>query len=174
MTAPWTLLSENLQYDGYRKISRRVYQLPDGRDDVYEIQLEPEVVAILAMTPDRRFLMVKQFRPGPGATLVELPGGRVEPGEEPSAAARRELMEETGCEGDLHFLAETFQGAVSTMRLYCFVATNCRRVNSPQPDTNEFFEGVELSLEEFRALLRSGQLTDVAAGYLGLDYLGLL
>jgi ADP-ribose pyrophosphatase len=174
MTAPWILLNEKLQYDGYRKIAHRNYRLPDGRDEVFEIALDPQVVTILAITPDRRVILAKQFRPGPGTMLSELPGGKVEPGEEPRAAAHRELLEETGCEGDLHLIAETFQGAYSTMRRYNFVALNCRRVNNPRPDENEFIEGVELSLEDFRALLRSGQLTDVATGYLGLDFLGLL
>jgi ADP-ribose pyrophosphatase len=174
MTIPWTILDEKLQYDGYRKIIRRRYQFPDGREDVFDLTLDPEVVAILALTPEQRVLLAKQFRPGPSAVLYEVPGGRVETGEDPLAAARRELLEETGYEGDLHMVVETPYGAISTMRRYNFVALNCRKVGQPHPDSGEFIELMDVSLDEFRAILRSGMLTDVGTGYLGLDYLGLL
>lgn len=174
MTLTWTLLDERLQYDGYRKITRRSYIMPDGSAADFEIRLEPLVATIFALTPDRRVLLAEQFRPGPGATLRELPGGAFEAGESPEAAARRELREETGCEGELHFVGETFSGAYSTMRHYNFVALNCRKVSEPCLDDHEFINVVEITLDEFRALLRAGQLTDVATGYLCLDYLGLL
>ncbi|SDB72299.1 NUDIX hydrolase [Belnapia rosea] len=54
-------------------------------------------VNVVALTPDSRLLLVRQFRPGAGAAVLELPGGMVEPGEgDPVAAARREFAEETG------------------------------------------------------------------------------
>lgn len=174
MTASWTLLGETLQYNGYRKIARRTYRLPDGRDGDFEIRLEPLVVTILALTPDQHVLLAKQFRPGPGETLLELPGGAVEPGEDSEEAARRELMEETGYAGALLFVGETFRGAYTTMRQHNFVALNCQKINEPRLDAYEFIEVVEMPLAEFRAHLRSGQLTDVATGYLGLDFLGCL
>ena len=54
------------------------------------------------------------------------------------------------------------------------VATNCEKVAEPQNDENEPVEVVLLSINEFRELLRSGKMTDVEVGYLGLDYLQLL
>lgn len=173
MAAPWVRISEEMVHEGYRKVERRVYLLPDGRAADFEIHLDPQVVAILALTPDRRVILAKQYRPGPERMLVEMPGGGIEPGETPEAAARRELLEETGFEGELAYVAENLYG-YSTMLQHNFVATNCRRVAQPRPDSNEFIDVVEISLDEFRNLLRSGQMTDVATGYLGLDYLGLL
>lgn len=174
MAAPWIRLSEEVIHEGYRKVARRVYQLPDGRAADYEIHMDPQVVAILALTADQRVILAKQYRPGPEKMLAEVPGGGVEQGELPEAAAQRELLEETGYTGDMQYVAESYPGGYSTMQQYNFVATNCRRVAQPRLDANEFIDVVELPLEDFRALLRSGQLTDVATGYLGLDFLGLL
>ena len=60
------------------------------------------------------------------------------------------------------------------MDRYCFVATDCEKVGEPQNTATEVTEVVLMPLDEFRAHLRSGRLTDVTTGYLGLDYLGLL
>lgn len=174
MAAPWVCLNEKIVYDGYRKIARRTYQLPNGSAADFEIRIEPRVVAVLAITEQHNVVLARQYRPGPGRLLLELPGGGVEPGETPEQAARRELLEETGCEGDLHFVAESFSGAYSTMQRFNFVALGCHRIALPKPDEQEFIEVVELPMDDFRVLLRSGELTDVATGYLGLDFLGML
>jgi ADP-ribose pyrophosphatase len=174
MSAPWMVLEEQLVHDGYRKIARRTYRLPDGGAADFEIRLEPRVVAILALDEARQVILARQYRPGPDRILLEIPGGGVEPGETPEQAARRELLEETGCEGDLRFIGESLSGAYTTMLRFNFVALNCRGVGRIKPDPLEFIEVVRVSLDDFRALLRSGQLSDVATGYMGLDFLGLL
>jgi ADP-ribose pyrophosphatase len=174
MMHAWMQLDEELVYDGYRKIVRRNYQFPDGHTAAFEIKVEPLVVTIMAVTSEQTVVLAKQYRPGPGQVYLELPGGGVEPGEAPEAAARRELLEETGYAGDLHFIAEGPSGAYSTMRRYHFAALDCHKVADAHTDADELIDVVEFSLEDFRALLRSGQLTDVATGYLGLDFLGLL
>jgi ADP-ribose pyrophosphatase len=174
MNEPWVRLNEQTVYDGYRKIARRTYRLPDGAAADFEIHLEPRVVTILAFTPQQKAILARQYRPGPDRFLLELPGGAVETGETTEQAARRELMEETGCEGELHFVGESMRGAYTTMINCNYVALNCRRHSDPRPDAHEFIDVVELPLDDFRVLLRSGQLTDVACGYLGLDFLGWL
>ncbi len=54
------------------------------------------------------------------------------------------------------------------------MAKNCKKVKEPKREFDEFMEIVEMSLEEFREHLRSGQLSDVELGYLALDHLKLL
>lgn len=170
----WKRLDERVVYSGYRKLARRLYEFPDGRTADFEIRLEGLVVCILPITDAQTVILARQFRPGPERVLVELPGGGMEPGEAPEAAARRELLEETGYAGELHFTGETVNGAYSTMRRYNYVALHCKQVSQPKPDAEEFIEVVEMPLPAFRDHLRSGALTDVATGYLGLDYLGWL
>ena len=65
-----------------------------------EVVRHPGAVAIVAVTPQRRLVMVRQYRYAAGRFLLEIPAGTLEPGESPEDTARRELREETGYSAD--------------------------------------------------------------------------
>ena len=67
--------------------------------DFYVVDLA-DAVNVIAVTPDRRLVLVRQFRAGSNADSLEPPGGLLEPDEDPGIAGARELMEETGYAGD--------------------------------------------------------------------------
>ena len=140
----------------------------------FDIKQEGPVVCILALTKDNNVILAKQFRPGPEKVLLELPGGAVDPGETPEQSAKREFLEETGYTGNFQFVGTSLDCAYSTMIRYNFVATDCYRKREQNLEDNEFAEVIEMPLADFRKHLRSGQLTDIETGYLGLDYLKLL
>ena len=73
-------------------------ELPNGKQSKREIIKHPGAVAILAVTDDNKIVMVEQFRKALERTIVEIPAGKLEKGEEPALCARRELEEETGYE----------------------------------------------------------------------------
>lgn len=156
----------------YLRIDSVIFKLPDGTESDFYIKKEGPAVATVAITKDQKVILVKQYRPGPEETLLELPGGYVDPNEKPEKAAGRELLEETGYRGKLQFVTTCFDDAYSTRRRYCFVATECQKVGEPRKEEQGFVE--LLSLKDFRKLLRSGKMTDVEVGYLGLDFLKLL
>ena len=170
----WQVKHEEVRRLGFRRILERLYQLPDGREVQFDLKLEQHCVAVLAITTDYQVILAKQFRPGPNRILLEMPGGGIEKGESPPDAAARELLEETGYQGDLQFVTSSVDCAYSTMVRFNFVATDCKKISEPTPDENEFLEVVTISLDQFRDLLRSGELSDVESGYLGLDFLGCL
>lgn len=171
----WEELSREMAFQKYsRKIEKVMFKLPDGKESDFYIKREGPAAGVLAITKDQKVILVKQFRPGPEEILSELPGGFVDPNEQPEATMERELMEETGYKGKVKLVTTCFDDAYSTMNRYCFVATDCEKVSEPQTGEHEFIELELVSLEDFRKLLRSGKMTDVEVGYLGLDFLNLL
>lgn len=158
----------------YRKLLTKSFRLSDGSETRYDIKEEGRAVCLLALTPEHSVIMVRQYRPGPELLMLEMPGGGVEPGETPEDAAARELLEETGYEGELHLVGTSLDCAYSTLVRTTFVVKNCRQVAVPAGEGDESGDVVLLSLAEFRAHLRTGQLTDVECGYLALDFLSLL
>jgi ADP-ribose pyrophosphatase len=174
MIESWQLLGEKLVYNGHRKILARTFRLPDGREEVFEIVVSPASAAVLGLTSDQKVVIAKQFRPGQQKVLMELPGGGVDPGGDHRETVEREFLEETGYTGDFTYIGQCYDSAYSTWVRHHYVATNCHKVADQKLDPNENIEVVELPLDEFKALIRSGQLTDAILGYAGLDYLGLL
>lgn len=171
----WEELSREVAFQKYsRKVERVVYRMPDGKESDFYLKREGSATAILALTKDQRVVLVRQFRPGPGEVLNELPGGYVDRDETPEQAAERELLEETGYRGIAELVATAYDCAYSTMNRHCVVVTGCEKVAEKRLDKNEFAEVVLVPLPEFRELLRSGRNTDVEVGYIGLDHLGLL
>ncbi|WP_250847150.1 NUDIX hydrolase [Aquisphaera insulae] len=106
--------------------------------DFYIIHLA-DAVHVVAITPDDQVLLVRQFRAGSGRDSLEIPGGLVDPGEDPCAAGARELAEETGYVGDPPELLSTVWSNPSlvTSRISTVVIRNARPAVAPDPDENE-------------------------------------
>ena len=164
--------------EAYKKYSRRLeavdFRMPDGTVTDFIIDARRPAACIVALTPENQVVMVRQFRPGPQEILDELPGGFVNPNEDPKETARREFREETGYDGEFEFIGTCLDDAYSTMERHCFVARNCKKVGEPQNTSTEQTEVVLLPLQEFRKRLRAGRMTDVEVGYMVLDHLNLL
>jgi len=165
----WKKHGERVVYSGYRTILNRTYTTPDGVRD-FEIKAESDVAVVLALTPGRDVLLVREFRPGIEEWLLELPGGNVDGEEDAVASASRELLEETGFTVTLRHAGAMVDCAYSTRRCHVFVGDDATRLH----DSAEGLEVVLMSIARFREHLRGGQLTDVGAGYRALDALGLL
>lgn len=174
MSIQWKPLHTERVWDGFRVIDRVRYQLPDGKEDYFEIKIERDVVVVLALTAQRTVILTRQYRPGPDALLLELPGGAIDEGETPEVAIARELLEETGYHGTLASVGMTYDDAYSTGRRYAFVATDCEKVQEPDTDEHEHIEVVEMSLPDFIQHIRDGAFTDLGSAVQALLHLGIL
>lgn len=172
----WEEISRENIFSKYKRgIEKRVYRLPHGGEADFYLNSGNDSIACLALTKDKRVILVRQFRPGPAKILLELPGGGFEGTETPEQAMERELLEETGYRGKVQFVASVLPSAYSTYIKNALVATDCEKVGeSKLEDNGEKLEAALVSLDEFREHIRTGQMTDVEISYLCLDYLGLL
>ncbi|MEZ5558851.1 MAG: NUDIX hydrolase [Pseudomonadales bacterium] len=122
-------------------------------------------VNMVALTDDGRSVMVRQYRFGVGYATLETPGGMVDPGEEPLAAARRELLEETGYSGGTW----QYLGAVEPNPAFhdhlChhFLATGVRRTHDQQLSAGEAIEVSLMSEAELSAAVQRGEIRHALA-----------
>lgn len=163
---------------GYLKVATRTYRMPDGETADWDILQGGRTVAMVAITADERVVLVRQFRPGPGRVLLELPGGNVEDGEDVEAAARRELLEETGyCAGKIEIAGQTWLASYATHQRFAVIATGCRQVSpgaglDVHKDALEFLALVLMSRDDFLRHVSAGQLTDTDIAFMCLNRLG--
>jgi ADP-ribose pyrophosphatase len=173
----WEELScENVFSNKYgRGIEKKVFRLPDGKECEFFLNSGNDSVFCLAMTKDKKVILVKQFRPGPAKILLGMPGGGVNSGEDIKIAIERELLEETGYKGKPKFVETVFPGAYAMYKKNFFIVNECEKITEPKSEDNgEVLELILLSLDEFRAHIKTGQMTDIGGAYLCLDQLGLL
>ncbi len=134
-------------------------RLPSGRTSTREVVEHRGAVAIVPVTADGQVLLVRQYRHAAGETLLELPAGTREPGEDPAETARRELAEEIGyAAGTLTELVTYLSSAgYSTERITLFRADGCTPIEGAAVDaTDEGIELVPVPLAEVPALLAPG------------------
>jgi ADP-ribose pyrophosphatase len=120
----WRLVGRRAVPPTWVKVITNRYRLPDGSEADWDLLDEGDSVAVLALTADHTVVLARQYRPGPGRILDELPGGVIDPGESPSDAAGRELLEETGYAGHIEVIGSTWNSARVLYRDWCAIATD--------------------------------------------------
>jgi ADP-ribose pyrophosphatase len=155
-------ISSQTIYDG-RIIRVKVDEvlLPNGKTAKREIVNHQGAVAVMALTDDGKMIAVRQFRKPLERSIVEIPAGKLEPGEDPLTCAIRELEEETGYQADqfTHISSFYTSPGFADELLHLYLATGLKKGES-RPDEDEFVEVMELTLEEAHQLHRSGEIRD--------------
>lgn len=121
----------------------------------------PEWVNVIAVTPDEKIVMVRQFRYGLDAFSLEIPGGVVERGEAPLIAGVRELREETGYAGlPARLLGSVHPNpAIQSNRCHFLLVEQAVPTTSTAWDHDEEIEVSTLPVDEVFSLARTGGIT---------------
>lgn len=154
----------------FRLRKERFQSRQSGKVHDFYVTHLADAVHVVALTPGDEVLLVRQFRAGSGRDSLEIPGGLVDQGEDPCAAAVRELLEETGYAGDPPEFLGTLWSVPSllTSRISTVVIRNVRLTAEPEPDVNEELVIERVPVKEIPRLIREGRIDHalVVAGLL--------
>lgn len=156
------LESEEVYPGGFLRVHRDRVSLPDGQESWREFIRHPGAVVIIPVLDSGELLFERQFRYPLGRVFLELPAGKIDPGEDILATAQRELLEETG-----HVAAHWRHLGVmhpcigySDERIEIFLARGLQQTAQQQLDHNEFLELTALSLADTAQAIQRGEITD--------------
>ena len=155
-------LTEDVMWTGrIFNVNRLRVELPDGRQALRDVVRHPGAVAVVALTDDGRICLVRQYRTSLARVTVEIPAGKLDPGEDPLTCARRELKEETGMEASqMAFLTTiaTSDGFTDEL-IHIYMATGLTFAAS-DPDADEFINVDLVPLGELIDAVLDGRIED--------------
>ena len=136
-------------------------QLPDGGLSTREIVEHSDMVAIVPVDSYGNAILVRQYRKAVEEILLEVPAGGIDVGETPEAAARRELLEETGFTADIIKPLANFYSSPGfcTERGHAFLATELTP-GEAQPEFAESIQVIPVPLNDVPNIIRRGELQD--------------
>ena len=117
-------------------------------------------VNVVAITPEKQMVLIRQWRHGSACDAVEIPGGLVDDGEEPSVAAARELREETGYTADewIDLGSVNPNPALFDNRCHTFLALEAKPTHPQDPDEHEQIEVFLEPMERVKDMVRNEEI----------------
>ena len=137
-------------------------ELPNGKESIREYVKHIGAVCVLPITKDKEAILVSQYRYAIGRMLLEIPAGKLDSkDEDPEAAVRRELREETGAiAGKLTYMGKYFSSpAILDECIYMYLAEDLE-FGETDPDDDEFIEIVKMPLIELADMIARGEIID--------------
>jgi ADP-ribose pyrophosphatase len=136
-------------------------EVADGHRSIREVIVHSGGVVIVALKDKDTILMVKQYRYPLKSVNIELPAGKLEIGENPDEACKRELEEETGYRAkvwkSLGYINTT--PGICTEKLYLYLASDLEFVGE-HPDEGEVIKSYECKLSDVFEMIKNGQIND--------------
>lgn len=163
---PWSVIRENKEYTTpiFNLLQRKMkLEAKDEHNEGNFFVLEaPEWVNVIPITKDNKVILVEQYRYGIEKPTLEIPGGMVDPGEEPLESIKRELVEETGYESlEWNSLGKVSSNpAIMTNYTHLYLAENCEPIASQKPegDQHERINVHLLAMDQFLDYVLDGTI----------------
>ena len=136
-------------------------ELPNGKKAVREIVRHPGAVCVIPVDDDGNVIMIKQFRYPFSQVLLEVPAGKLEKGEDPLEAVKRELEEESGVVAERVEYIGTMYTTVAILdeKIHMYLATGLKYKNA-HPDEDEFLETEKIPLSTLVDMVMDGKIPD--------------
>ena len=136
-------------------------ELPDGKKSVREVVRHPGAVCVIPIDENGDVIMIKQFRYPFEEVLYEIPAGKLEIGEDPYEAAKRELEEETGVNASKIEYIGTMYTTVAILdeKIHMYLATGIT-YKAAHPDEGEFLEVEKIPLSTLVNMVMDGKIPD--------------
>ena len=177
---------EHLVQDEWMDFRKCAYKFPDGTSfEPYYNFSRRDFIVVVPIDEDGNLICVKQFRHGISEVTMEFPAGRIEwknreedgclnvagvmqrrksgfkneDNEEALEAAKRELLEETGCEAKewVHLLTIPEVATLADTYAFVYLAKGCKRVSGQNLDDTEYLNAVKITKEELESLIAKGE-----------------
>ena len=136
-------------------------ELPNGQIATREIVRHPGAVCVVPLTDEGEVVMVRQFRYPFEEVLLEIPAGKLEIGEDPLEAVKRELEEESGAvAGKIEHIGELYTTvAIFDEKIQMYIATNLT-FKDAHPDSDEFITSEKIPLSTLIDMVMRGEIKD--------------
>lgn len=142
--------------------------LPNGKEGKREIINHPGAVAVIAITNEGKLVLVEQYRKALERSIIEIPAGKLERGEEPELAARRELEEETGygCHEISYLQSFATSPGFADEVIHLYVAKDLYEIEEKaELDEDEFVSLMEVSIEEAEEMVKDQKIYDAKTAF---------
>ena len=142
--------------------------LPNGETSKREIVNHPGAVAIIAIAGEGKLVVVEQYRKALERSIIEIPAGKLEPGELPEITAARELEEETGygCNELTYLQSFATSPGFADEIIHLFIARGLYKIeNRAAMDEDEFVELMEITVEEGERMIAQQKIFDAKTAF---------
>lgn len=157
-----TLEEESIYQGEIIHVKRRKVRLSNGQEAMREVVLHPGAVAVAPLLPSGEVLLIRQYRSPLNQTLVEIPAGKLERGEDPLQCAHRELWEETGYRAEsMRLLCQFYTSpGFADEKIYLYLAEALYVDGQGTKDPDELLQCFALPLEEALRWVEEGRIQD--------------